>query len=354
MDITTDLVFGKTYGMLSKPDMRHAGTSIQGGLKRNGLVFYYPALFRPGVGHWLDISTWILPNTVQLMMSLLGVGTQTALDRIKKSSSDKESSSEKSLGKRNDILNYLIDGTDPETGTAFDTTDIVSEANVLLLAGGDTMGGAICQILFYLSRNLHAYDKLASEIRTTFQSRSELGLGPKLNSCTYLRACIEEGLRLGGGPAFWREAGPGGATVCDEYIPPGCVVGICMTAINRKAEYFPSPLAYQPERWISSETDPAKQAQLAAAKAAHQPFSLGPRSCVAKNLAITVIELTLATLIWEMDFRVAEGEIGRTGGGRPGLGWGREKEDDFQMYGNFTLTKDGPVLQFRRREVEKT
>ena len=352
MDITTDLVFGKTYGMLGKPDARHAGTAIQGGLKRNGLVFYYPALFRPGSGHWLDIGTWIFSDSLHLMMSLLGLGTQSALERIEKQSSEKKSN-EKSLGQRNDILAYLINGVDPETGTAFNTTDIVTEANVLLLAGGDTMGGALCTIFFYLSRNRHAYDKVAAEIRTTFQSRSELGLGPKLKSCTYLRACIDEGLRLEGGATFWREAGPGGATVCGEYIPPGYEAGICMYAIGHNEEYFPSPFAYQPERWLPSETDPAKQEQLAAAKAAHQPFSLGPRSCVAKNLATVVMELTLATLIWEMDFSVAEGAVGRTGAGRPGLGYGREREDEFQLYGNFTLTKEGPVLQFRKREAEK-
>jgi hypothetical protein len=351
-DITTDLVFGKTYDLLTKPDLRPAANAIPKSLKRNGLVFYYPALFRQGSGHWLDISTWILPNTLQLIMTLIGLGTQSALERIQKQSSEKQSGDEKSFGQRKDILSYLINGTDPETGTAFTPTDIIAEANVLLISGGDAMGIAMCGIFFYLSRNRHAYDKLAAEIRTTFHSRSELGLGPKLSSCTYLRACIEEGQRLVGGPAFWREAGPGGATVCGEYIPPGYEAGICMRAINHNAEYFPSPFSYEPERWLSSVMEPAEQERLAVAKAAHNPFSLGPRGCVAKNLGLTVMELTLATLIWEMDFRVAEGPAGRTGEGGPGLGFGRERKDEFQLYGNFTMTKDGPVLQFRKRETE--
>ena len=350
-DITTDLVFGKTYGLLTKPDLRQVVNNIPKSLKRNGLVLYYPALFRPGSGHWLDLSTWILPDTLNFIMTLTGLGTQSAIERIQTQSMEKQTGDEKRIEQCKDILSILIHGTDPETGTAFTPIDIIAEANVLLIAGGDTMGIALCGIIFYLSRSRNAYNKLAAEIRTTFRSRSEIRLGSKLSSCTYLRACIEEGQRLVGGPAFWREAGSGGATVCGEYIPPGYEAGICMRAINHNSEYYPSPFSYEPERWLPTGTDPAEQERLTLAKAAHNPFSLGPRGCVAKNLGMTVMELTIATMMWEMDFRVAEGPSGRTGEGGPGLGYGRERKDEFQLYGNFTMTKDGPVLQFRRREI---
>ena len=49
------------------------------------------------------------------------------------------------------------------------------------------------------------------------------------------------------------------------------------------------------------------------AKVACSPFSLGPRSCVAETLALTTMLLTVATVMWSIDFRAAEGEIGRLG-----------------------------------------
>jgi hypothetical protein len=55
-----------------------------------------------------------------------------------------EDYNEKSLGERKDILSYLINGTDLEIGTAFTTVDAITEANVLPIAGGDTMGIALC------------------------------------------------------------------------------------------------------------------------------------------------------------------------------------------------------------------
>lgn len=50
--------------------------------------------------------------------------------------------------------------------------------------------------LFYLSRNPEVYRKLAGEIRTTFSSGHDIRSGPRLTSCRYLRAVINETLRM--------------------------------------------------------------------------------------------------------------------------------------------------------------
>lgn len=49
---------------------------------------------------------------------------------------------------------------------------------------------------------------------------------------------------------------------------------------------------------------------------------------------------------------MAEGAAGRTGAGRRDIGYGREGEDEYQLYGKFTMIKDAPVLQFTRRQAE--
>lgn len=67
---------------------------------------------------------------------------------------------------------------------------------VFFPAGGDTTATALSALFFYLSRNAEAYSKLANEIRTTFASHAEIKGGPKLASCRYLRASIEEALRM--------------------------------------------------------------------------------------------------------------------------------------------------------------
>ena len=344
MDINTDLIFGRSYEMLRKSDMRVAGTAIQNGWRRFNLCFQYPAIFRPGIGKWLDFGTWFLPDSLKMIQTFLAIGTQTALRRIQNLKAGEG---------HKDILSCLIDGVDPETGTNFDTENIVLEANILLNAGGDTVGTALCVQFFYLSRNPQAYNTLASEIRSTFQNVSEISLGPKLDSCIYLHACVEEALRLFAGTAFWRDADEGGATVLGEYIPTGFTVGSSPYVLHHNTDYFPDPFRYDPERWIPGRGCSAEQIKMA--KMACNPFSLGPRSCIAKNLAVTTMLLTVATVMWSMDFRVAEGESGRLGEGGPHLGHGRHRREEFRsmlLYSSFTLQKDGSVLQFKKRNAE--
>lgn len=185
-----------------------------------------------------------------------------------------------------------------------------------------------------------------SEVRSTFNSIEEIQLGPKLESCTYLHACIEEGLRLLTGVAFWREAMEGGATVRGEYIPAGLIVGISPHVIHPREDIFPEPYRCLPERWIPGGK--SSEDQIKAARAAPNTFSLGPRGCVARNLGMTALNIAVPTLLWSMDVRKAEGEEGKLSEGSPQLSYGRYRREQFQLWGSFTVNGKGPMLQVRQ------
>lgn len=248
------------------------------------------------------------------------------------------------------MLQSLIDTKDPETGSNFTPEDIALEASIPLLAGGDTIGTAL-QVLFWsITRpwNADVFAKLKNEIRTTFGSEEEIMEGSKLKSCVYLEACLSEALRSFTASAFWREAERGGGTVCGEYIPEGYTVGSCQSALNRDPNIFPEPYRFDPERYILGSEYSDKH--VAAATAASQPFLVGPRSCIAKTLARTMLTLTTTITILKLDVKPAsDAEGGHLGGGGPGMGALRWREDEFQMYGSFAISGRGPILQFRTR-----
>ena len=84
--------------------------------------------------------------------------------------------------------------------------------------GSDTTASSLAATFFYLTHDRTAYSKVAQEVRSAFPSASSIRAGPTLNACVYLRAAINESLRMS--PVvtqpLWREADPGGCVVAGE------------------------------------------------------------------------------------------------------------------------------------------
>lgn len=70
------------------------------------------------------------------------------------------------------------------------------EAVLFIIAGGATTATTMSAIFFYLAENPECYTKITDEIRSTFKSASEIHSGAQLNGCKYLRACLDETLRM--------------------------------------------------------------------------------------------------------------------------------------------------------------
>lgn len=217
---------------------------------------------------------------------------------------------------------------------------------------GDTTKTALCAVFFYLSRNLSCYEKLAREIRSTFGAGNEIR-GPALANCQYLRACIDEALRLSP-PAsgiLWREPFPNDsdqAFVVDGHvIPKGTIIGVNVYSVHHNEEYFPDPFTFQPERWLSDTVTPEKKKAM---RDAFMPFSLGPRGCAGKPMAYLEVSLVVAKTLWYFNFKPAPGSLGKVGSGASGMGRGRDLSGEYQLFDNFTASHDGPYLVFQCRE----
>lgn len=92
--------------------------------------------------------------------------------------------------------------------------------------------------LFYLARNPSCYQKLAREIRPMFNSADEI-CGTAMPKCHYLRACIDEGLRMSPPVpgTLWRHLAPeeevAGPLIVDGHIiPNGTKVGVNIYSLH--------------------------------------------------------------------------------------------------------------------------
>ncbi|KAF1951062.1 cytochrome P450 [Byssothecium circinans] len=155
---------------------------------------------------------------------------------------------------RPDLLSSIHDYKDPDTGESMGKRELWSEATFLIPAGGDTTASLLAASFFYLSRYPTIYERLAKEIRETFASAEEIKSGPALAGCKFLRAFIEETLRISppSNTTLWRDLPADAVTdpvvVDGHVIPPGTRIGVNIYCMHRNPAYFPEPNIHKPER----------------------------------------------------------------------------------------------------------
>ncbi|KAK4187659.1 putative cytochrome P450 E-class, group I [Podospora australis] len=344
MDILGDLCFGKAFHMLDRPDNRYAVDLVGVAAQRHLLCGTMPIVNK------LSLDKILFHKIAAGRAKYMAYSRQQLTERT-------------ALGDetdRRDFFYHLLKARDPETGQGFTTPELWGESNLLIIAGSDTTSTAMAATLFYLARTPAALAKATAEVREKFESLEDIHQGPQLNSCTYLRACIDEAMRMSPsvGGLLPREVLPDGMTIDGEQIPAGTVVGTPHYTIHHNPNYYPDPFAYVPERWIVSSSPSGEkdvsgmdEERVHLAQSAFCPFSIGPRGCIGKGLAYVEMSITLARVLWMYDLRRAQGVEDPGEGGKPGADWGRHRKEEFQLVDTFTSFKYGCMVEFRRRET---
>ncbi|QYO63905.1 cytochrome P450 [Leptolyngbya sp. 7M] len=85
---------------------------------------------------------------------------------------------------------------------------------------------------------------------------------------------------------------------CSSRLARFSLVLISPWTLQRRADYFPEPLKFNPERFRNPEAIP---------KFAYLPFSAGPRVCIGNLLAMMQMKVNLAVLLREYRFSPVPG-----------------------------------------------
>lgn len=192
--------------------------------------------------------------------------------------------------------------------------------------------------------------RLSAEIRGKFDSVEELRMNRKLYSCHYLRACIDEAMRMSPPVTalLYRDAQAGGVNVGGHHFLSGTVLAVEPYVLHHREDIFPNPWTYNPDRWIVDAAAGRDNESALRAKRAFCPFSIGPRACIGKGFAYKEMMMVIAALCITFDMRLAPGT--RNGEGDPRLGPGRHRPEEMQLEDRFVGKPiGGPVVQFRRK-----
>ena len=268
-DIMGDLCFGKAFGMLEKPDNRFAIDLVTNAASRHLVCGTYLPL------HEYHIDKWLFHKIAGMRATYMKFSKAQAVERTK-------------LGEdadRKDFFYYLLKAKDPETGKGFSTSELWGESNLLIIAGSDTTSTALSAAMFYLVHNPQALEKVTKEVRNTFSDVEEIKMGSTLSSLHFVRACIDEAMRLSPsvGGVLPRQVLAGGADIDGKQIPEGTVVGVPHYSIHHNTEYYPRPFEYKPERWITGSDPNVTAESVSAVQSAFCAFSIGPRGCIGKG-----------------------------------------------------------------------
>lgn len=181
--------------------------------------------------------------------------------------------------------------------------ELCTEAQNLFNAAGENTEISLTNIIWLLAKNPQAVEKLREELQEAYRNAPEpVGDVPPysiLKDLPYLRACVDEGLRLrpalaGGLPRIVPE---GGMRVSGEWFDEGTTISVSTHTVHRDPAIFhEEPEKYRPERWLGPDGKEMQRGFLA--------FSQGGRACLGRNIAYFQMVLVIATLSGRYDFKL--------------------------------------------------
>ncbi|KAJ8074049.1 hypothetical protein PM082_012341 [Marasmius tenuissimus] len=202
---------------------------------------------------------------------------------------------------------------------------VTSDSALAIVAGSDTAATAMTCLFWFLLANPKCYKRLQKEIDEVYPADEDAFDTSKHARMNYLGACINEALRLmppvpTGGPRVVPQ-GSGGKHIAGHFLPEGTHVYVPAYCMHRRAHHFyPKTEEFVPERWLEDpDFNPTTNAPSAGSSSpdglvyeSFIPFSYGPTSCVAKNLARREIMMVMCLLLQRFQFRFAEGFESKT------------------------------------------
>ncbi|MED6221893.1 hypothetical protein PIB30_059161 [Stylosanthes scabra] len=209
---------------------------------------------------------------------------------------------------KKDFLDVLIDFQSGGTEEARNISD--KDLNVFILemfmAGSETTSSTIEWALTELLCNRDCLRKVKSELNGVVGTARELEESD-IENLPYLQAVVKETLRLHPPiPLLVPRRAIQDTHFMGYYIPKDTQVFVNVWAIGRDPHAWKDPLTFNPERFISSESESKLDY-----KGQHYefiPFGAGRRMCAGVPLAHRVLNLVLGSLLhrfdWELDSRV--------------------------------------------------
>lgn len=231
-------------------------------------------------------------------------------------------------GGRKDFMTYMLKKN--RNGTpGYTDEDILMNSPLLVMAGSETTATSLSGLFYHLGldQNRHIYHMLVEEILAAFSSQDEIDMKTTA-SLPYLRAVIEENLRMFPPAAETPPRVSPGADLNGEFIPKGVSCSIALVTVEvqkltislqtvisvfqnssfRNPANFADPDSFRPERWLPASHPLYNPLFANDNHDSFRPFSFGTRDCIGKNLAYSELRVIMSRLLYRFDYTLEPGQ----------------------------------------------
>jgi cytochrome P450 len=185
------------------------------------------------------------------------------------------------LEERDDVLSLLLQARH-EDGSPMTDEELRDELMTLLVAGHETTASSLAWAVERLVRNPRVLERLREEVAT--------------GDDEYVDAVCKETLRLRPILALVLRRLTEPMEIGGRLLPAGVNLAPCIYLVHRRADVYPEPYAFRPERFIEQP----------AGTYTWIPFGGGVRRCLGATFALFEMRVVLRELVRRLELRAAD------------------------------------------------
>ncbi|WP_341525645.1 cytochrome P450 [Nostoc sp. UHCC 0302] len=192
---------------------------------------------------------------------------------------------------RTDILSLLMSAHD-ENGEQMTDEELRDQLVSLLLLGYETTSGVLAWAFYLIHSHLEVKNQLMQELSSLDDYTPEA-----ISQLPYLTAVCQETLRIYPialicTPRMVKDS----VEIMGSKFEPGTVLVPSIYLAHRRAETYPEPEKFQPERFLNQKFSPYE----------YLPFGGGYRGCIGAAFSMYEMKLVLATILSQFQLALTD------------------------------------------------
>ncbi|RMZ81755.1 hypothetical protein DV738_g1981, partial [Chaetothyriales sp. CBS 135597] len=324
-DIIGDLSFGQSFGCLETSSYHWWVSNINNMLKHGQflrMAYEYPLIVRFLALFQSKALLTARENTYALSRERVG-------QRL----------NNESQAGRNDFIDFMQRHKGDSEGLT--QSEMVSNMFILIIAGSETTASLLVGVTYWLIHRPDTLRRATEEVRSTFKDEDEISVQAVNTKLPYLVACLQEGLRIyppvpGNLDRTTYEDG----LIAGHPIPKGTNVSVHQSGAYWSESNFRHATEFIPDRWLPAALEDPTNEFYNDQRRVHEPFHIGPRNCIGRNLALAEMRIIMARVLYNFDLEFAPSMLAP----RPELG-GRTFADTWATEQKATVVWSKPDME---------